>query len=182
MPRVVILDDARTVSREEAIVASWPWLPAEERRAPLLVATRERQLDLTALSISISRATRLAGVAELRELLAAIVQGCRSELELWGYNHVFDVPDLRDAVRQLAVRLGRTSYYLDMAFIDEKLAVELDGRKYHASPKQWERDIARDLALAKIGWQTIRLSHRRLTTDPEGCRRDVLRVRAARHR
>ncbi|WP_408649774.1 hypothetical protein [Jatrophihabitans sp.] len=54
--------------------------------------------------------------------------------------------------------------------------MELDGRAYHAAPEQWERDIGRDVELATLGWQTIRLSHARLTRDVPGCRRDVLAV------
>jgi len=69
-----------------------------------------------------------------------------------------------------------------MLYEAERLIVELDGRRFHASAGQWERDIARDLALAKIGWQTVRLSHRRLTSDVDGCRRDVLAVLATRRR
>jgi len=74
------------------------------------------------------------------------------------------------------------SCWLDVAYEEERLAVELDGRKYHADAARWEKDIARDLAVATSGWQTIRLSHDRLHSDVDGCRRDVLAVRAARRR
>jgi very-short-patch-repair endonuclease len=117
---------------------------------------------------------------ELRHLVGLLVAGCESELELWGYTSVFNVAGLSDATRQRIVRVGGQTFRLDMAYEDEKVAVELDGRAYHASAARWESDIARDLALATIGWQTIRFSHRRLVSDPDGCRRDVLAVRAAR--
>jgi very-short-patch-repair endonuclease len=123
----------------------------------------------------------MSGRQQLLELTDLLAAGCESELEIWGYIEVFDVPGLRHAVRQLPVRAGGRTYRLDMAYPDARVAVELDGRSYHASPEQWERDIRRDLALATVGWQTIRLSHERLTTDPAGCRRDVLRVLATRH-
>ena len=46
----------------------------------------------------------------------------------------------------------------------------------------WAYDtlIRRDVALATAGWQTLRLSHHRLTTDVTGCRRDVLAVLVSR--
>ncbi len=93
---------------------------------------------------------------------------------------MFDVPGLRGGIRQRTLIAAGKVYRLDLAFEDEKVAVELDGRAYHAGTESWERDIARDLAVATLGWQTIRLSHRRLTTDVDGCRRDVLAVLAQR--
>lgn len=102
--------------------------------------------------------------------------GCDSELELWGYTRVFDVPGLRHGRRQYELSVDGETFRLDLGYEEEQVAIELDGRRYHAGPDQWERDIARDLKLARIGWQTVRLSHRRLTTDVDGCRRDVLAV------
>nr|WP_255479804.1 DUF559 domain-containing protein [Quadrisphaera sp. RL12-1S] len=60
------------------------------------------------------------------------------------------------------------------------LAIELDGRAYHDSPWQRERDITRDARVAGVGIQTVRFSHRRLTSEPEACRREVLEVAAVR--
>jgi very-short-patch-repair endonuclease len=177
---VVPIDGVGTVGRAHAIVQSWPMLTGADQRAPLLVATRERLVAVNEVLAVAAGGCKLAGVGELRGLAEAISAGCRSELELWGYRDVFDVPGLRHAVRQRAVQVGARRYLIDMAYEEERVAVELDGRAYHAAADQWERDIRRDLALATLGWQTIRLSHRRLTTDPIGCRRDVLSVLAGR--
>jgi very-short-patch-repair endonuclease len=80
------------------------------------------------------------------------------------------------------VAVGRERFRLDLAYEEEMLAVELDGRAYHAGVDQWERDIRRDGLLATIGWQTLRFSHRRLTLEIPGCRRQTLDVLAARRR
>lgn len=72
--------------------------------------------------------------------------------------------------------------YLDRYFEEERLAVELDGAAFHGSPGQRERDIRRDAALAAIGIQVIRFSHQRLFADPEGVRRELLQILAARRR
>jgi very-short-patch-repair endonuclease len=122
------------------------------------------------------------GINAMRELVGQLLAGCESELELWGYTDVFNVAGLDDCVRQKIVRVGDRVYRLDVAYEAEMVNVELDGRAYHESKEQWERDIARDLAVATVGWQTLRLPHRRLTGDVAGCRRDVLAVRAARRR
>jgi very-short-patch-repair endonuclease len=148
-------------------------------RAPALLAVRRR---LTTPDRLLAELAVSQGPAELRRVVELLAAGCHSELELWGYLEVFDVPGVRGASRQRHVRVGRRSYYLDMAYETEMVAVELDGRAYHERPGQWERDIARDLALATLGWQTIRLPHGRLTREIEQCRRDVLAVLSARRR
>lgn len=178
----VELDGVPVVRAELAAVTSWPLLAGPAQRAPLIEGFRRRLLSPPVVMAAAERMWWVRGIAQLRELMAMIGAGCESELELWGYTEVFDVPGLRDATRQHAVRVDGRLFRLDLAYEDELLAVELDGRAYHAGTDQWERDIARDLLLAKIGWQTIRLSHRRLTRDVAGCRRDVLAVRDARRR
>jgi very-short-patch-repair endonuclease len=176
------VDGLPTVRLETALATSWPLLAGPQRRAPLIEAYRRRLLSAGRLAKAVESAWWVRDVRTLRQAASQVLAGCESELELWGYIGVFDVPGLRDANRQRVVRIGDTTYRLDMAYDDEMLNVELDGRRFHASAEQWERDIARDLALAKLGWLTIRLPHDRLFGDVEGCRSDVLAVREVRRR
>jgi very-short-patch-repair endonuclease len=171
-----------TVRPETAALTSWPLLRGADQRAPVIEGARRRLFAPRVLMGLAEKMTWLRGMRDLRLLVGQLVAGCESELELWGYTGVFAVPGLRHAIRQRPVRIGDRTFRLDLAFEEERVAVELDGRAFHAERDQWERDIARDLALATAGWQTVRLSHRRLTQDVEGCRRDVLAVLAARRR
>lgn len=171
-----------TVRPEIAVATSWPLLRGGAQRAPAIEAARRGLLAPHVLLHTAETMTWVRGSKDLRYLVGQIVAGCESELELWGYTEVFAVPGLHAGVRQYPVRVGGRTLRIDLAFEQERVAVELDGRAYHAGREQWERDIARDLALATAGWQTIRLSHRRLTDDVAGCRRDVLAVLAARRR
>jgi very-short-patch-repair endonuclease len=155
-------------------------LPARLPRSIALAVTRRGAIAIPLVGEALERMVRLPGRRQLRTLLSPLRAGCHSELELWGYLYVFDVPGLRHARRQVLVRVGGRAFYLDMAYEEERFAVELDGRAHHGAPDQWERDIRRDLALATIGWQTIRLSHARLTRDVDGVRREVLAVLASR--
>jgi very-short-patch-repair endonuclease len=163
-----------------SLVAAWPMLDDDAATAALLRGCRSGCISEGDLNDALRRARPARGVARLRHLAGLVSAGCESELEMWGYLHVFDVPGLRHAVRQRDIEVDGRRYRADMAYEQERVVVELDGRAYHASPQQWDRDIARDLALARAGWQTVRLSHRRLTTDIEGCRRDLLEVLAVR--
>jgi very-short-patch-repair endonuclease len=168
------------VDLELAIATSWPLLSGPEQRAPLIDAYRRRLVSPTRLVRAAEAAFWIPDVRSFREVVSLVVAGCESELELWGYLGVFDIPGLSDASRQRILRVDGKTYRLDVAYDDEMLNVELDGRAFHASQQQWERDIARDLAVAKLGWQTIRLPHSRLFGDVDGCRRDVIAVRKAR--
>ena len=76
---------------------------------------------------------------------------------------------------------GRT-YFLDAAYDDVLLAVEMDGAAWHGSRDQREEDISRDALLATVGWQTLRFGYRRLTGAPAACRRDIQAAHAARRR
>jgi hypothetical protein len=159
-----------------AVVQSWPLMRGSDQRAPLIRAARTRQCTPAAVRRELERFGKICDKQSLCNTLDLLEAGCESELEIWGYRKVFTVPQLARGIWQYPIG----PYRVDLAYPDAKLAVELDGRAYHASSAQWARDIARDLELAKLGWQTIRLSHRRLTTDVEGCRRDVLAVLAHR--
>lgn len=176
------LDGLPVVCAETALVTSWPLLSGPDQRAPIIEAARRRLLTPSRLLDRAEKMWWVSQIRSLRELVALLAAGCESELELWGYTDVFNVPGLDDATRQLRVRVGDALYRLDMAYEQERLVVELDGRAYHSSREQTERDMRRDTALATIGWQTLRFSHLRLHNDIPGCRRDALAVRAARRR
>ena len=178
----VNLNGLNTARAESAALTSWSLLGEQERRAPIIDGSRRKLFDARRLVDRADAMWWLRDLAALRELVGQIAAGCESELELWGYTDVFNVPGLDDASRQVVVEVDGETYRLDAAYEEEMLAVELDGRKYHASPEQWERDIRRDRKVAKLGWQTIRYSHDQLRFDVDGCRRDTLAVRAARRR
>ena len=169
-----------TVSAATAVTTSWPLLAGPDQRAPAIVAIRKRLVTPSQLRESIARLPRQAGRAEVLQLIELFEAGCESELEIWGYLDVFNVPGLRHASRQKWITVRGRKYRLDQAYDEERVVVELDGAAYHSSPKQRERDTRRDAALATIGWLTLRYSHSRLHFDRDGCRRDTLATLAAR--
>jgi hypothetical protein len=170
-----------SVSLESALIDSWPLMSGSAQRAPMIEAARRQLVHRGRLAEAAESMFWVRGVSAARELVALVVAGCESELEMYGYNSVFNVPELADAQRQLVLHVGARSFRLDMAFEEEMLDVELDGAKYH-SGEQREKDIKRDRLLAKISWQTLRFSHDQLHSDPLGCCAEVIEVRAARRR
>jgi very-short-patch-repair endonuclease len=49
-------------------------------------------------------------------------------------------------------------YRLDMAFPENKIAIECDGKEWHSSQEQIERDRNRDKYLEDLGWKIIRIT------------------------
>ena len=61
---------------------------------------------------------------------------------------------------------------------DRRLAVELDGDRYHG-PEQWQKDMARQRSLERLGWKFWRCWGSQWIADPDGCLddlRDTLRA------
>lgn len=179
-PEHRVREGLNVVTLERAVVESWPLLSGDAARAPVLIAVRERRTQVKRLLGQLREHPRLRGRRDLYRLLDLVESGCHSELELWGHREVFAGWPFTGFARQHALRARGRNVYLDLFDEHAMLDLELDGRKYHSSPEQWERDIARDVAVAELGIQTIRFSHARLTQDPEGCRRQALTVHAQR--
>ena len=178
--RVRRIDGLVVVDPAVAVVRSWPMLPLRDRRDPAIHAVRSGLLGTADLREAAGRTTGMRGRRQLLTLIEQLEAGCESELELWGLTHVFDVPGLRHGVRQFELPTPAAHYRLDLAYLDEQVAVELDGARWHSTRAARERDMRRDAALAATGWVTLRFSFDRLHDDVAGCRRDTLAVLAGR--
>lgn len=152
----------------------------EQARAVVIETLRDRRLTASSLVAELELRPALAGRGALVDLVALVEQGCQSELEVWGVRHVLRGPGMPRFVQQHPVTLPWGTVRLDAALPELKVAVELDGAAYHGSAEARERDTRRDAALAARGWVVLRFSYRRLTSDPEGCRREILEVCRAR--
>jgi uncharacterized protein DUF559 len=182
-PRTVVRSGLEVVRLERAVVDSWGILDrTDERRAPVIAAVGDRRSTVDRLFAEASSIPNLPGRSKLLGLLDLLRDGCRSELEVWGHLHVFDHPDLPYPHRQLPLKLGARTIYLDVAYEAERVNVELDGAKYHFGPVHRERDMRRDATLAQLGWLTVRFSHNRLITDADQLRRELLAILVQRRR
>jgi very-short-patch-repair endonuclease len=171
-----LVDGLAATSVERSIVDTWGRPTGTHRsavRAATITAVRRRLCVPRELTVELERRPRLAGRAELARLVALLADGCQSELEIWGCLQVLRAPGMPPFVQQRRVVVDGRTFYLDVAYDDVMLAVEMDGAAWHGSRQQRERDIRRDALLATVGWQTLRFSYGRMTATPEACRRDV---------
>lgn len=190
--RTADLDDVRrrvqglpVTSVHRAVVDAWGrpgHLTRPVVRAAAITAVRERLCSPADLSHELARRPKLAARAALDELVGLLLEGCRSELEIWGCLQVLRGPGMPAFTLQRRLDVGGRVVFLDAAYDEVKLAVEMDGAAYHGSRQQRERDIGRDALLATLGWQTLRFGYRRLTAEPDACRRDIRAAYHARRR
>ncbi|WP_198598012.1 DUF559 domain-containing protein [Blastococcus atacamensis] len=179
------VDGLATTSVERSVVETWGracGVPRSEVRAAAIAAVRTRHCRPQDLAAELVARPRLPGRAELSRLVSLLADGCQSELEIWGCLQVLRAPGMPSFVQQRRVTVAGRTFFLDAAYEDVLLAVEMDGAAWHGSRAQRERDISRDALVATVGWQTLRFGFARMTGSPDACRRDILAVHAARQR
>jgi very-short-patch-repair endonuclease len=172
-------------SVERAVVDAWAQPGAVRRpavRGAAITAVRQRLCAPGDLAYELCRRPQLPGRAELADLVRLLAEGCRSELEIWGVQHVLRGPGMPSFVMQRRIEVAGERFILDAACEEVLLAVEMDGAAWHGSRERRESDIRRDALLATVGWQTLRFSYRRMTRAPEQCRDDIRAAYQARRR
>ncbi|MET8094117.1 DUF559 domain-containing protein [Micromonospora sp. NPDC005220] len=179
-PQVVVRRGLTVTRLEPTLVDSWQTLPPGERRGPVIRAVNNWLTTPERLSVALERAPKLTGRATFRTLLTRLADGCRSPLEVWGHDHVFSGPGMPAFRRQVPIRVGRRTMYLDMFAEREQVNIELDGATTHGSPGQREIDLRRDALLAAIGILVVRFAHRRLVHEVDDVRRETLAILATR--
>lgn len=121
-------------------------------------AIQSRRTTAQHMLVSARRRTRLSRRDWIESVLADVAAGACSVLE-HGYLHRVERPHgLGDPGRQVVDRLGAGSVYRDVRY-PCGLVVELDGRLFHDTTEQRDRDFDRDLDAAAEGAQTLRLSY-----------------------
>jgi very-short-patch-repair endonuclease len=107
------------------------------------------------------------GVRRLRRALERRAAGRPpgSELEVRTIQ-LLRAAGLGDPVRQHEVRLGGERYFLDLAYVDRRLAIELDGQEFHGEPA-FQRDRTRQNALVLAGWTVLRFTWADVVERPE---------------
>lgn len=139
----------------------------------MIGAVRRGRVGADDLLSALVTRTRLPGRAVLVELVQLVGGGSHSEFEIWGLQHLLDVPGLPPVQRQYALETAIGTIHLDGALPTVRLGIELDGAAYHRSPDNWARDRRRDSAALALDWATLRIDHRRGRDDPSGARAEM---------
>lgn len=68
---------------------------------------------------------------------------------------------------------------IDIAFVDQRIAIELDGYAFHSSASAFRRDLRRGNRLMEAGWTVRRFSWDDLIRDPESFLATVVELLSA---
>ena len=104
--------------------------------------------------------------------VADLIELCESEFERDVFRR------LRRLNYRVAPQVGVAGYSIDMVVEgahDRRLAVELDGDKYH-TPEQWVDDLVRQRTLERMGWRFWRCWGSSYYLDPDFCIDDLVRA------
>ncbi len=179
-PQVLVRRGSPVTPIEDALVAAWPVLPVDDRVGPVIQAINDRRTTPQRLGSALALVPKLPGRGELAGLVGRLAAGCRSPLEIWGHDRVFIGPGMPALQRQVRVRVGKRTMYLDLFAERERVDIELDGAASHGDRRQREVDLRRDALLATVGILVVRFAHRRLLREPDEVRRETLAILASR--
>jgi hypothetical protein len=154
--------------------------------APRLVAKAvheaevQRVLDVRAVHEAIARTPGRRGVGALRTALGPAGPEPDRGAFVDAYLRICaDHAVPRPAV-SVDVEVDGIVHEIDLLYADERLIVELDGEAVHRTRRRFHTDRRRDAAFTARGYQTVRYTWDRITTEQVRVADDVLRILALR--
>lgn len=165
------LDSVPVTGVERTLVDLAAVVPRTVLEGAVSEALRQR---LTHVERLLERAEALSrpgrrGAPVLRKMLDewAGSRPAESALEI-AFARLLKQQGLPPGVRQLEVReRGRFVARVDVGYPFEKVAVELDGYRWHGGAGRWRADLARRNLLTKLGWRVIHLTWADVQSNPE---------------
>lgn len=155
-----VVDGIPITSPARTLVDIAGMLGSRDLELAMAVAEREGLVPVSELNAVPDRYPRRRGMAVIRALLGSATGPAltRSEAE----RRCLDL--LRRAgLPQPHANVALGPYELDLFWPDEMLAIEIDGRAYHASSVRFEGDRRKDGWLRARGVEVIRLTWRQIT-------------------
>jgi very-short-patch-repair endonuclease len=96
----------------------------------------------------------------------------KSYLENWFEE--FYLSELLDEKHDIQFNYSVYPYFLDFAFVDLKLDVEVDGKFHYTYETNIEHDKTRNETLEKLGWRIYRISIDEVNSDPNKVKKEFL--------
>jgi hypothetical protein len=174
-------DGFRVSSIPRMLIELAPREPRAELERLITEAARRDLLQLDRLAAALDRvhSARIEGLGKLHRALGDYVHTPRdaSTLERDFATFLAQHPELPQPQRNVQLE---NRYELDFYWPEQRLAVELDGRRYHQSLKDRERDNAKDIWLQKRRIRIVRIRDLRFEYDKAGIHADLVAFLAAR--
>jgi hypothetical protein len=159
-----------------SLIDAAAWMPTDRGAAAILAAgVQQRLVRVADLTLVAGRMEHLRRRRLITQTLGDIAGGSQAISELDFLRRVVRPFGLPTPSRQSARRdrQGRRRW-IDAAWDDAKLAVEIDGAQHTEDPLQRWDDMQRDLDLTLDGYRTLRFPAWLVRKDPEYIARRVL--------
>lgn len=171
--RFITHPEAGTVRREGLIVADpattvvdlLRFLPRADAARVGRAALQQRTVSVQDLELARVALSRLKGVLQLWDVICELREGTHAESEHELVSLVRSA-GIRGWEANHPVRVDGRRYFIDLAFPDAKLAVEVDGRAHHSTDAAFRADRRRQNDLSRAGWQVLRFTWDDLVGDP----------------
>jgi hypothetical protein len=133
---------------------------------------RKSLLNLDEMRGALARARRRPGIAKLTRTLGGYLptHDRKSDLERDFDAFLAEHPEIPPPERNIHIDI----WEIDCYWPEHKLAVELDGRPYHISIRDIEKDKVKDAKLLTIGIRTLRITDTRFNLDRVGVYEDLV--------
>jgi very-short-patch-repair endonuclease len=136
-------------------------------------AVRRRHLDLAALERTMERHAGRPGMPKLREAHRGYEPRPRRKS---GLERAFDELIKDSGIPEPQRNVFIDGWEVDCYWPESKLVVELDGRDYHSSLRDMEKDKLKDAKLALLGIQVVRITDLRVELEPDQILADLLQL------
>ena len=142
-------------------------------------AVQQGWLQEYELEHAIREGSGRTGNGQLRRLLAEIEPGAHAESER-RLHQLLRRAAITGWVPQYEVRVPSGVAFIDIAFPERQLAVEVDGRRYHDDDSdRFDSDRQPHNELVALGWRVIRVTWTMLTRRPNAVLRQIEQLLAA---
>jgi hypothetical protein len=141
-----------------------PLVPPRRLTYALEQAEKQRLFDMTAIEAVIRRCHGHRGTKPLRQALKAIEP--EAQFAQAGLERAFIAFCKDYALEPPAMNAVVEGFTVDALWASQRLIVELDSWTHHKSRNAFEEDRRRDLILTTAGYRILRVTQRRLDTEP----------------
>jgi very-short-patch-repair endonuclease len=142
-------------------------------------ALQQGWVDEYGIRRSISEQLGRTGNAQLRRLLAELEVGAQAESER-KLHAILRRAGISGWKPQYRLRLGARTVYIDVALPAYKIAIEVDGRRFHDdNSDRFEDDRARQNDLIAAGWRVLRFTWAMLDEHPGAVIARIVQLLAA---
>jgi very-short-patch-repair endonuclease len=165
-----MVDGIPTTGVEATLLLLAHLVDAETLEVACEDARRRRLTSMSALRAYLERWQQRGrpGQVKLRALLSELdpVHPARSKLEVLT-RRLLVANGLGGFVRELPLTAGDRTYRYDFAFVDERVILEVNGRRWHDDPADFERDQEKWSVPARHGYRLLLATWDTVTRRPD---------------